>query len=155
MAKISKTEFLNNIQGIINEGFNPEVKVDNTKKFGIRRYVMGLLESGQRNPKLMTYLNNYHNLLNSNTVKEFMVYEKFGQGLAQYATGNKEVKAVIEQMNETLENYGNELQAYTLIEQIQDPIAQDAVRCAYDNYLEDEDESAKAILIDAVDMVDQ
>lgn len=154
MAKISKSEFLDNIQNIINEGMNADVRVDNTKKFGIRRHVISLLESGQRNPRLMTYLNKYNTLLNNSDVKEFMVYEQFGQGLAQYATGNKEVKNVIASMNETLANYGNELQAYMLIEQVQDPMAQEAIRTAYDNYLDEEDEASRSILIDAVDMID-
>ena len=88
MAKITKDEFLNNIHDIINEGMNInyDEKVDNTKKFNIHHYVTSLLEDGQRNPKLMTYLNNYHQYLNNNDVKEFMVFEQFGQGLAQFAT---------------------------------------------------------------------
>jgi hypothetical protein len=118
MAKITKDEFLNNIHDIINEGMNInyDEKVDNTKKFNIHHYVTSLLEDGQRNPKLMTYLNNYHQYLNNNDVKEFMVFEQFGQGLAQFATNNKDVKRVINQMNETIDNYGHELEAYMIIE---------------------------------------
>lgn len=156
MAKITKDEFLNNIHDIINEGMNInyDEKVDNTKKFNIHHYVISLLEDGQRNPKLMTYLNNYHQYLNNNDVKEFMVFEQFGQGLAQFATNNKDVKRVINQMNETIDNYGHELEAYMIIEQIQNLASQDLVREAYDNYLESEDENSRDILIDAIDMVE-
>ena len=156
MAKITKDEFLNNIHDIINEGMNInyDEKVDNTKKFNIHHYVTSLLEDGQRNPKLMTYLNNYHQYLNNNDVKEFMVFEQFGQGLAQFATNNKDVKRVINQMNETIDNYGHELEAYMIIEQIQNLASQDLVREAYDNYLESEDENSRDILIDAIDMVE-
>lgn len=155
MAKITKTEFLENIQNIINEGLTPNQHVDHTKKFEIGRYVAGLFESGQRDPKLMTYLNNYNNLLNSGNTKEFMLFEQFGQGLTKYATGNKAVKNVINEMNDTINNYGNELEAYRLIECIQNPATQDAVRCAYDNYLDEEDDDSRKILIDAIDYCDQ
>lgn len=155
MAKISKSEFLDNIQNIINEGMNKTVTAkDNTKKFSVRRHVISLIESGQQNPKLMSYLNQYHKILNNNNVKEFMLYEQFGQGLAQFAPGNKEVKKVINTMNETLANYGGELQTYMLIEQIQDPMAQETVLSAYNNYLAEENDEARNLLVDAIDAVD-
>ena len=154
MAKITKTEFLNNIQNIINEGMKPQMH-DHSKKFQIGHYVAGLFESGQRNPKLMNYLNNYNNLLNSGETKEFLLFEQFGQGLAQYASGNKAVKNVINEMNDTIKNYGTELEAYRLIECIQNPATQELVRDAYDNYLDSEDEESHNNLIDAIDICDQ
>lgn len=158
MANISKEQFLDNIHSIINEGMNMDLdmEIDNSKKFNIHHYVTSLLEDGQRNPKLMTYLNNYHQFLNNNQdVKEFMVFEQFGQGLSQFAVNNKDVKRVINQMNETLDNYGHELEAYMLIEQIEDLASRDMVRNAYDNYILNEDEAARDILVDAIDMVAQ
>lgn len=142
MAKITKTEFLNNIQNIITEGMTPNMHIDHTKKFEIGPYVAGLFESGQHDPKLMNFLNNYKNLLNSGSVKEYMIYEQFGKELAKYAPGNKEVKNVINEMNSTLKESGSELDAYRLIECIQNPATQCAVRDAYDNYLDAGDEES-------------
>jgi hypothetical protein len=47
MAKINREQFLDNIQNIINEKLDlKEQVIDNTAKFGIRKYVVSLLESG-------------------------------------------------------------------------------------------------------------
>lgn len=155
MAKITKTEFLDNIQNILTEGMTPNIHIDHTKKFEIGPYIAGLFESGQRDPKLMNFLNNYNNLLNSGSTKEYMLYEQFGKDLAKYAVGNKEVKNVINEMNNTLKEYGNELEAYRLIECIQNPATQCTVRDAYDHYLDAGDEDSCNILIDAIDLCKQ
>lgn len=103
----------------------------------------------------MTYLNNYFRVLENKQAKEFTLFEQFGNGLTNFASGNLEVKKIINEMNETASNYGNELEAFMLIEQIQDPAAQEAVRDAYNNYLNCEDEKSCNLLIDAVDLVNQ
>ena len=84
-----------------------------------------------------------------------MIYEEFGHGLANFATGNKAVKKVINEMNTNLATYGKELNTYKLMECICDDAAKCACEDAYTNYLECQDAKSKAILCDACDALEQ
>ena len=155
MAKISRSEFLDNIRNIINEGMDNDYSdYDGTEKFGIRRYVTGLVEEGYKDPKLMSFLVRFDHRLNEGE-KEFMLFEEFGQGLAQFAKANKTVKSVIAQMNETLATAGNELEGYMLIEHIQEPYAQKVVKDAYNTYVAEKSYDSKANLVEALDVLYQ
>lgn len=121
MGKLNKSELLEGVRNIIQESFNRDTEnFDGTTKFNIYRYVNGLIEEGHKNPELMNYLINYNNAL-ANGAQDFMLFEQFGQGLAKYAKGNKSIKSVIEQMNNTLATDGANLVGYQLIEQIENP----------------------------------
>ena len=112
MGKLNKENLLKGVQDIINEGFSQEQRLfDGTDKFDIHKYVNELLEEGHKNPELMTYLLRYDNALKQG-VKDFMVFEQFGQGLTTFSKGNKAVKTVISKMNETLKNDGSALVGY-------------------------------------------
>lgn len=155
MAKISRSEFLDNIRNIINEGMDNDYSdFDGTEKFGIRRYVTGLVEEGYKDPKLMSFLVRFDHRLNEGE-KEFMLFEEFGQGLSKFAKANKAVKSVITQMNETLAESGNELEGYMLIENIQEPYAQKVVKDAYNTYIAEKNYDSKANLVEALDVLYQ
>ena len=155
MAKISRSEFLDNIRNIINEGMDNDYSdFDGTEKFGIRRYVTGLVEEGYKDPKLMSFLVRFDHRLNEGE-KEFMLFEEFGQGLSKFAKANKAVKSVITQMNETLKESGNELEGYMLIENIQEPYAQKVVKDAYNTYIAEKNYDSKANLVEALDVLYQ
>ena len=155
MAKISRSEFLDNIRNIINEGMDNDYSdFDGTEKFGIRRYVTGLVEEGYKDPKLMSFLVRFDHRLNEGE-KEFMLFEEFGQGLSKFAKANKAVKSVITQMNETLAQSGNELEGYMLIENIQEPYAQKVVKDAYNTYIAEKSYDSKANLVEALDVLYQ
>jgi hypothetical protein len=63
----------------------------------------------------MNYLIKYDNALNQG-IEDFMIFEKFGNGLTRFAKANKSVKAVIESMNKTLSEDGASLVGFQLIE---------------------------------------
>lgn len=155
MAKISRSEFLDNIRNIINEGMNDDYSgFDGTEKFGIRRYVTGLVEEGYKNPALMSYLVRFDRRLNEGE-KEFMLFEEFGQGLAKYAKANSTIKSVITQMNETLASAGNELEIYMLIEKIQEPYAQKVIKEAFNSYIAEKTYDTKDSVLEALDILYQ
>lgn len=151
MSKLDKNELLEGVRNIIAEGFNRDVEsLDGTKKFNIHRYVTGLIEEGHKNPDLMTYLLKYDNALN-NGVKDFTIFEQFGQGLTQYAKGNAAVKNVIKQMNETLATDGASLVGFQLIEKIEDPYVKDDVTNAFNRYIADKCADTRDELVEALE----
>ena len=124
--------------------------------FKIQSYVDSLFESNAgKNQRLQHFLSEYQKVLEQGNAKEFMIYEEFGHGLANFATGNKAVKNVINEMNNNLATYGKELNTYKLIECICDDAAKCACEDAYTNYLECQDAKSKAILCDACDALEQ
>ena len=151
MAKLNKNELLEGVRNIIEEGFDRNVdSFDGTTKFNIHRYVNGLIEEGHKNPELMTYLLRYDSALN-NGAQDFMLFEQFGQGLTKYAKGNKAVKAVIEQMNQTLATDGAALVGYQLIERIEDPYIKDDVTAAFNHYVADKCAETRDELIESLE----
>lgn len=124
--------------------------------FKIQSYVDSLFESNAgKNQRLQHFLSEYQKVLEQGNAKEFMIYEEFGHGLANFATGNKAVKKVINEMNTNLATYGKELNTYKLMECICDDAAKCACEDAYTNYLECQDAKSKAILCDACDALEQ
>ena len=84
--------------------------------FKIQSYVDSLFESNAgKNQRLQHFLSEYQKVLKQGNAKEFMIYEEFGHGLANFATGNKAVKKVINEMNTNLATYGKELNTYKLM----------------------------------------
>lgn len=153
MPKITKKEFLNNIDNIINEGMNTNPhEYDGTQLFNIHKYITDLIVEGQKNPGLMSYLIEYDNALKSGK-KDFLLFESFGRGLSRYAKGNKAVKDVINAMNETLNKYGNELQSYLIIEGINDPYANKVIKDAYNTYIAEPTRDTKDNLLEALDVL--
>ena len=150
MSKLNKQELLEGVRSIIDNEFNNKETYDGTTKFNIHKYVTSLLEEGHKNPDLMSYLLRYDNALNQG-IEDFMIFEQFGQGLTQYAKGNKSVKDVIKQMNETLANDGVSLIAFQLIEKIQDPYIKDEVKNAYNEYLNDKCAETRTELIESLE----
>lgn len=150
MGKLNKDELLEGVRNIIQESFNQDTEnFDGTKKFNIHRYVNGLIEEGHKNPELMNYLVNYNNAL-ANGAQDFMIFEQFGQGLAKYAKGNKSVKTVIEQMNNTLTTDGANLVGYQLIEQINNPVTKDNIKYLYNQYVANKCQETKDNLVEAL-----
>ena len=150
MGKLNKSELLEGVRNIIQESFNRDTEnFDGTTKFNIHRYVNGLIEEGHKNPELMSYLINYNNAL-ANGAQDFMLFEQFGQGLAKYAKGNKSIKAVIEQMNNTLATDGANLVGYQLIEQIENPLTKDNIKYLYNQYVANKCQETKDNLVEAL-----
>lgn len=150
MGKLNKSELLEGVRNIIQESFNRDTEnFDGTTKFNIHRYVNGLIEEGHKNPELMSYLINYNNAL-ANGAQDFMLFEQFGQGLAKYAKGNKSIKTVIEQMNNTLATDGANLVGYQLIEQIENPLIKDNIKYLYNQYVANKCQETKDNLVEAL-----
>lgn len=150
MGKLNKNELLEGVRNIIQESFNRDTEnFDGTTKFNIHRYVNGLIEEGHKNPELMSYLVNYNNAL-ANGAQDFMLFEQFGQGLAKYAKGNKSIKSVIEQMNNTLATDGSNLVGYQLIEKIENPLTKDNIKYLYNQYVANKCQETKDNLIEAL-----
>lgn len=150
MGKLNKNELLEGVRNIIQESFNRDTEnFDGTTKFNIHRYVNGLIEEGHKNPELMSYLVNYNNAL-ANGAQDFMLFEQFGQGLAKYAKGNKSIKTVIEQMNNTLATDGANLVGYQLIEQINNPLTKDNIKYLYNQYVANKCQETKDNLVEAL-----
>lgn len=150
MGKLNKSELLEGVRNIIQESFNRDTEnFDGTTKFNIHRYVNGLIEEGHKNPELMSYLVNYNNAL-ANGAQDFMLFEQFGQGLAKYAKGNKSIKSVIEQMNNTLATDGTNLVGYQLIEQIENPLTKDNIKYLYNQYVANKCQETKDNLVEAL-----
>ena len=150
MGKLNKSELLEGVRNIIQESFNRDTEnFDGTTKFNIHRYVNGLIEEGHKNPELMSYLINYNNAL-ANGAQDFMLFEQFGQGLAKYAKGNKSIKSVIEQMNNTLATDGANLVGYQLIEQIENPLTKDNIKYLYNQYVANKCQETKDNLVEAL-----
>lgn len=150
MGKLNKSELLEGVRSIIQESFNRDTEnFDGTTKFNIHRYVNGLIEEGHKNPELMSYLINYNNAL-ANGAQDFMLFEQFGQGLAKYAKGNKSIKTVIEQMNNTLATDGANLVGYQLIEQIENPLTKDNIKYLYNQYVANKCQETKDNLVEAL-----
>ena len=150
MGKLNKNELLEGVRNIIQESFNRDTEnFDGTTKFNIHRYVNGLIEEGHKNPELMSYLVNYNNAL-ANGAQDFMLFEQFGQGLAKYAKGNKSIKTVIEQMNNTLATDGANLVGYQLIEQIENPLIKDNIKYLYNQYVANKCQETKDNLVEAL-----
>lgn len=150
MGKLNKSELLEGVRNIIQESFNRDTEnFDGTTKFNIHRYVNGLIEEGHKNPELMNYLINYNNAL-ANGAQDFMLFEQFGQGLAKYAKGNKSIKTVIEQMNNTLATDGANLVGYQLIEQIENPLTKDNIKYLYNQYVANKCQETKDNLVEAL-----
>lgn len=150
MGKLNKNELLEGVRNIIQESFNRDTEnFDGTTKFNIHRYVNGLIEEGHKNPELMSYLVNYNNAL-ANGAQDFMLFEQFGQGLAKYAKGNKSIKTVIEQMNNTLVTDGANLVGYQLIEQIENPLTKDNIKYLYNQYVANKCQETKDNLVEAL-----
>lgn len=150
MGKLNKSELLEGVRNIIQESFNRDTEnFDGTTKFNIHRYVNGLIEEGHKNPELMSYLVNYNNAL-ANGAQDFMLFEQFGQGLAKYAKGNKSIKSVIEQMNNTLATDGANLVGYQLIEQIENPLTKDNIKYLYNQYVANKCQETKDNLVEAL-----
>lgn len=153
MAIINKDELLKDVRKIINESIQEKPSTyDVTKKFNIHRYITGLIEEGHKNPELMNMLVNYDKVLTNGT-KDFMIFEQFGNDLAKYASGNKSVKSVIKQMNETLKENGMPLVGYQLIETISDPYTKQTVEDAFTNYVTDQCPDTLNCFIDSLDLV--
>ena len=150
MGKLNKQELLEGVRSIIDNEFNNDSVYDGTKKFNIHKYVTSLIEEGHKNPELMSYLLRYDNALNQG-IEDYMIFEQFGQGLTQYAKGNKSVKDVIKQMNETLAHDGVSLIGFQLIEKIQDPYIKDEVKASYNNYLNDKCAATRTELVEALE----
>ena len=152
MAKISRSEFLSNIRNILNESMNANTEFDGTEKFGIRRFVSGLVEEGNKNPRLMSYLLKYDKFLNEGT-KDFILFNQFGQGLGEFAKGNRSIKSVLEQMNNILASSGNELETFLVIEQITEPYAQKVIKESYNRYIADKCPETMTNLIESLDLL--
>ncbi|MBO6273690.1 hypothetical protein J6O48_13075 [bacterium] len=108
MKDLNKKDLLEGVKTIINDSFDNDFdseKVDETSKFNIRKYIYELLEEGYKNPKLMSYIHEYETALD-NGAKDFLLFERFGNGLTKFSRANKKVKAVIEKMNKLLATDG-------------------------------------------------
>lgn len=150
MGKLSKSEFLQNVRSIINEGLERNAEHDASDKFTIKRYVNSLIGEGSRNPNLMNVLVGYDNRIKAGE-PEYMMYESFGHDIARHASGNRSIKGIIAEMNRTLKESGNELETFMLLEGIGDAQARETIRGAYNDYLFEQDDITRGNLIDAID----
>ena len=147
------SEVKQTIRQIINESLKePRATFDGASYFGISNYVTGLLSEGQKNPQLMSYLTNYDRRV-KNGGKEFLMFEEFGIGLAQFAKGNKSVKAVLEQMRKINEDHNEILEGLKIIENIPDDYVRENVLECFNEYMGEPCEETKTNLLEAIENV--
>lgn len=154
MKDLNKKDLLEGVKTIINDSFDNDFdseKVDETSKFNIRKYIYELLEEGYKNPKLMSYIHEYETALD-NGAKDFLLFERFGNGLTKFSRANKKVKAVIEKMNKLLATDGVALVGFQLIENLRDPNVKERVTYAFNKYLTDKCKENKDIIIEQLEM---
>lgn len=151
MSKITRQEYLDNIRNIINEGMSDTPDQLGTNRFNITKYISNLIEEAHRDPKLMDYLMRWNNGLKTiESGTEYRSYRQFAEGLAQFQKGNIAVKNVISEINECLKAHGAELDVYCAIDTLSDPIAADAVREAYNDYLFEPSEDNHKALVESL-----
>ena len=152
---LQNSEIKQKIQDIINESLSEDARsnYDGRSEFGIQRYVAGLISEGQKNPKLMSFLTNFQSRI-ARGGQEWMMFEEFGHGLSQFQTGNKQVKNVINQLNETLTKYSTQLDAFKIISNISDEYVRESVTDAYNEFLADPCQETKMNMLEAIDNVD-
>ena len=147
------SEVKQTIRQIINESLEDKrTTFDGASFFSIRNYVTGLLAEGHTNPQLMSYLTNYEYRLRKGG-KEFLMFEEFGTGLAQFAKGNKSVKSVLEQMRKTSKEHSDILEGLKQIENIPDDYVREDVRECFNEYMGDPCDETKTNLLEAIENV--
>ena len=154
MKDLNKKDLLEGVKTIINDSFDNDFdseKIDGRSKFNIRKYIYELLEEGYQNPKLMSYIHEYETALD-NGAKDFLLFERFGNGLTKFSRANKKVKSVIEKMNKLLATDGVALVGYQLIENLRDPNVKDRVTYAFNKYLADKCKENKDIIIEQLEI---
>ena len=154
MKDLNKKDLLEGLKTIINDSFDNDFdseKIDETSKFNIRKYIYELLEEGYKNPKLMSYIHEYETALD-NGAKDFLLFERFGNGLTKFSRANKKVKSVIEKMNKLLATDGVALVGFQLIENLRDLNVKDRVTYAFNKYLTDKCKENKDIIIEQLEI---
>ena len=140
------------IRQIITESIQNELNdtPDGSVVFNIQRYIDGLLGEGKRNPDLMSYLMRYDERIKHGG-KQFMMFESFGTGLRQFATGNKNVKTVLKKMDSILDENFTELCGFKLIEDINDDYVRESVRESYNRYIAEPCDETRSELLEEID----
>ena len=150
----NNSEVKQKIHEIINESLENDSRrnYDGTEVFKISRYVTGLLSEKLTNPKLVSFLHNYDERIKRGG-KEWIMFEEFGTGLAQFAKGNPSVKNVIKALNETMAQYSDRLDAYTTIGHINNDYVRDNVLESYNEYLADPCDETRTNINEAIENV--
>lgn len=153
VTTINRDELLKDVRNIINESMQQTVSADDVlNQFDIHGYITRLIETGHKNPELMNMLVRYDDMLNKG-VKDFTVFEQFGNELARFSAGNRIIKEIISEMNETLQDYGMELMGYILIEGIEDYTAKQTIGDAFTNYIMNKCSDTLNDFIDSLDLL--
>ena len=154
MENINKDELKESIKTIINEGLKSDFKKspDGRNVFAIKPYINSLITEAQKNPKLMSYLTRFDEAINRGA-KQFLLFEEFGTGLSQFATGNKIIKGVINKMNEINAEHNSDLNTYKLIENVSDEDLQEDLLESYNDYIDDPCDETKSMLLEHIDNV--
>lgn len=153
VTTINRDELLKDVRNIINESMQQKVSADDvTAQFDIHGYITRLIETGHKNPELMNMLVRYDDMLNKG-VKDYNIFEQFGNELARFSAGNRIIKDIISEMNTTLQEYGMELMGYVLIDTIEDPAAKQTIEDTFTNYVLDKCSDTLNDFIDSLDLL--
>ena len=137
------------LRNIVNEAFREKDAPDLTKKFGIKRFIAGLLENS-RMPKLTTFLNRFNNYVNDGT-PEFLLYEKFAEGLSELEHGNKQVSAALSTINENLRENANLLQMFKMVSDVSDEIVYNDLMENINLFYSNQNDMTKDMLLESID----
>lgn len=137
------------MRNIVNEAFKEKNAPDLTKKFNIKRFISGLLENS-KTPKLTSFLNRYNKYIQDG-MPEYLLYESFADGLKNFETGNKQVAAAMQTINENLRENSNLLQMFKLASEVTDEIVYADLFESINLFYSDKNDMSRDILLESID----
>lgn len=154
MSKVNRNteqeaQIKQDLRNIVNEAFREKNAPDLTKKFNISRFINGLMENS-KTPKLTTFLNRFNTYVKNGT-PEYLLYEKFAEGLAEFSHGNKQVAAAIDTINENMRENANLLEMFKLASNVNDSIVFNDLMENINLFYSDKNDMTKDMLLEAID----
>ena len=109
-----------------------------------------------KNPKLTSYLLRQKELLeqNANTA-QYMMYEQFAQGLSAFTSTSKQVKSVINEINENLRENADLFQCLKFVYEIQDENLHRDVLESVNRFYADPNDMTRDMLMESLDILEQ
>ena len=147
--KEQEAQIKQDLRNIVNEAFKEKNAPDLTKKFNIKRFISGLLENS-KTPKLTSFLNRYNKYIQDG-MPEYLLYESFADGLKNFETGNKQVAAAMQTINENLRENSNLLQMFKLASEVTDEIVYADLFESINLFYSDKNDMSRDILLESID----
>lgn len=144
------------IRKIVNEAFTEKQAPDLTTRFNYDKFIASLMTES-KNPKLTSYLLRQKELLeqNAKTVPQYMMYEQFAEGLATFASTSKQVKSVINEINENLRENNGLFKCLKFAHEIQDENLHRDVMESISRFYADPNDMTRDMLMESLEILEQ